>query len=60
LSIINTCANVSFGSVLSGLIKVYKYPHIGTLNCAWIVLVPSESLDTIAINVVKNFLKFSC
>jgi hypothetical protein len=55
LPIINTCANASFGSVLSGLIKVYKYPHVGILNCAWIVFVPSESLDTIAIIVVKIF-----
>ncbi len=55
MSIINTCVNASFGSVLLGLIKVYKYPHIGILNRAWIVLVPSESLDTIAIIVVKIF-----
>jgi hypothetical protein len=60
LSIINTCANVGFGSVLSGLIKGYKYPHMSMLNCAWIVLVPSESLDTIASILVKIKTFFSC
>jgi hypothetical protein len=53
----NTYVSLNFCSVLLGSTKVYKYPHIGILYCAWTILVVGESLiaTTLVVNI-KTFL----
>jgi hypothetical protein len=53
-SIMNTSINLNFCSVLLSSIKVFIYPCIGILYCAWTISAIGECLLAIAPIVIDN------